>query len=257
MRHLKQLIYGFLFLTFFSGIFGGGYYLFLRPEPSCFDGRQNQDERGLDCGGRCLKVCVPETAVLRVRGAVDILPLATASGTVRVSLLGEVENPEREFAAKNFLYTFDLFDAEGRTLASFSDTAYMYASEIRYLVLPNRVVPGGVLPHSGRLTISGIEWTPEARMPRPKIAVNVQSAADEGATFVARGIITNQDSLPFRHVELLGLFYSTEGELLGVSEAELETLAPSDQRDFAIFHPPLESLDPTRTRVFATAYNFR
>jgi hypothetical protein len=257
VRQVKQLLYGLLFITFWSAFIAGAYFVFFKPEPTCFDNKRNQDEEGIDCGGGCFKVCIPQAALLRVGDRVDVLPLATASGTVRVSFVGEVQNAERDFAARNFLYTFEALDENGSVLATFSDAAYLYPSEIRYVSAPNKVIPGGVMPSSARLTISNTDWVPSERMPRPKLVVNVSSARDEGATFTVRGTIANQDILPFEDVALLALIYDTEGSLLGVSHAELEQLSPGDPREFAIFHPPLSSIAPERTQVFATAYNYR
>ncbi|MDP6250283.1 MAG: hypothetical protein QGH26_05690, partial [Candidatus Pacebacteria bacterium] len=32
-------------------------YNIFNKEPTCFDGKQNSNERGVDCGGGCEKIC--------------------------------------------------------------------------------------------------------------------------------------------------------------------------------------------------------
>ena len=51
------------------GIVGGvvaiiaGYFVYtvlFKVDPTCFDGKKNQDERGIDCGGVCALVCLAD-----------------------------------------------------------------------------------------------------------------------------------------------------------------------------------------------------
>ncbi len=40
------------------------YVKFIKHEPTCFDQKQNQDERGIDCGGICSIMCLADTKPL-------------------------------------------------------------------------------------------------------------------------------------------------------------------------------------------------
>jgi hypothetical protein len=51
-RFFKQFIFSFLTAT---AIFLIGFTTFqiVKPKPSCFDGAKNNNETGIDCGGKC------------------------------------------------------------------------------------------------------------------------------------------------------------------------------------------------------------
>ena len=96
-RFGKQLIYGVGYLVFF-GVLGWGIYLgaFQAP-PSCFDGKRNGAEEGIDCGGSCAHICLSGSfRPLRVGGTTRLLriPGAAERGTV----MGELENPNPDYA---------------------------------------------------------------------------------------------------------------------------------------------------------------
>src|SRR5882724_8010535 len=60
-RRAKQIIYGIAFLLFWALIFTGVYFIFFHAAASCFDGVQNQNEEGIDCGSVCPTSCLPQT----------------------------------------------------------------------------------------------------------------------------------------------------------------------------------------------------
>ena len=55
-RILKQTLFGLFFLAVFGGVVFW-IYQSTRPVLTCFDKIQNQDEEGVDCGGKCQILC--------------------------------------------------------------------------------------------------------------------------------------------------------------------------------------------------------
>ena len=49
----KQFFYGIIYLVIFGLIGAGIYFALTSKEATCFDGIQNQNEEGVDCGGSC------------------------------------------------------------------------------------------------------------------------------------------------------------------------------------------------------------
>ncbi|MBU6431623.1 hypothetical protein KGQ29_04640, partial [Patescibacteria group bacterium] len=53
----RKSIYFLIFAAFlFSFIILPAYFIFYKA-PTCFDGKQNGDEKGVDCGGSCVNLC--------------------------------------------------------------------------------------------------------------------------------------------------------------------------------------------------------
>jgi Mg-chelatase subunit ChlD len=91
------------------GILGAGLYaLYGYESPTCFDGAQNADERGIDCGGACQRIC-----------ALDVqLPVALWSQSFLITdgqynAVSYVENRNKGVGSPGLSYTFKLYDKEG------------------------------------------------------------------------------------------------------------------------------------------------
>lgn len=97
-------VFVFLFLFFF-------YY----EEPTCFDGKQNGDEVGIDCGGSCNLLCesqIIEPIVLWERS------FEVAPGVYNATAF--IENPNVNAVAYDVSYTFELFNDKNLKIAESS-----------------------------------------------------------------------------------------------------------------------------------------
>src|SRR5258708_7203484 len=138
-RKFKQLIYLLFFALCWTALIAGIYFLFLKPAPSCYDGKQNQGEEGVDCGGPCATVCIPSS--IKSISVVDrVVWLKTADN--RYVIFAAVKNENATFAARSFGYTFKAYDAGGNLIQTASGDSYIYAGDVRYLFLPNVSIVG-------------------------------------------------------------------------------------------------------------------
>ena len=92
-RFLKQFIYGLVYVIVFVALVYGTYVLFIYARPaSCFDGRQNQGEREIDCGGPC------EPCGLKlVQDIATSTPQILEIDKNRVSIISEIRNFNQDF----------------------------------------------------------------------------------------------------------------------------------------------------------------
>lgn len=81
------------------------YNNFIKTEATCFDGKRNQNERGIDCGGVCSLMCVADIKPL--------LPLWTRpikiTGDV-YSVVSYIENQNQGSGAESVPYEIRLYD---------------------------------------------------------------------------------------------------------------------------------------------------
>lgn len=80
--------------------------------PSCADGKQNQDEEGIDCGGSCAQICTASA----VPPVVDFVR-ALKQGN-RVDVIAYIENPNPSAAAWGARYTVELYRQDRTVIAS-------------------------------------------------------------------------------------------------------------------------------------------
>lgn len=250
-RRLKQFLYLCLFAAFWAGVAWLAYVgLFAKP-PSCFDGRQNQGEEGVDCGGPCKTFCI----------ARDLIP-PSALGEPRVfqpspdlvSVLVELKNPNPGTALRQVSYRVTV-TGDGGGPVNISGVASLYASEVRRLVLvrPSNGLSGFVSADIA-ITTSSAQWAAAETFQKPLIDVlSAVTTVSPDATRV-EGTVASEDALPVTDVTVVALFYDVSGNLRGASQTVLARLAPGASSRFTVSYPPLPDIDPEATQVSVTAY---
>ena len=132
MWSLKRKIFIFsIVVIIFSSISLGIYFHYFQKKPTCFDGIQNGDEQGVDCGGSCEQPCFFQADDLIIYWS-QVFPV-----TDTVSNLGIlVENP-------NFNYkitaTFNIRVFDDRKVRIFEkrQTANFLPMEKRVIFIPS------------------------------------------------------------------------------------------------------------------------
>ena len=247
-RFLKHFFYGIFYLAIFAGIGYLVFLLFVKPPASCFDNIQNQNELGVDCGGPCAKVCLPST----------IRPL-TLSGEAQLfsanglwSVLFWPENPNPDYAVTNFKYAVNIYDEAGLIIKTLSGESFLYASEIKYIDIP-AINLGSSMPSRAEFQITDPVWIEAGKFSKPNLIVQSPSASISGNNVEYRGRVVNRDTVPFGTIKVVAIFNDAMGNRAGVSETEIQNLAPGDSKDFTVLYPASFdlSLDSVQSFVYA------
>lgn len=250
LRTSKQIIYGALFLLFWIAALSLVYRFSIRPEPSCFDFVQNQSEEGIDCGGPCARKCLP-AGLKPIRSVDRVLILRPTREAM--TILGRVSNPNTDLAAKSFTYTFMLLGFDGGVVQSFSGKSFIYAGEVKHLLVPNVPYPAAAFSHS-ELRISEEEWVPKNELPGPpNVATLGTETKSDGKNLVVSGQVVNRDTKTLSRISLIAVFRGRFGQTAGVSQTEAQNLAPNESRSFSILHPAIQNVDLAGTSVFVYA----
>ena len=77
----KKIVIIFIYLTFFL-LFSLSLYFYFKPQPSCSDGKQNQNEQGVDCGGVCVQECDIVKAQPLIIGETGAVPAGLEENTI-------------------------------------------------------------------------------------------------------------------------------------------------------------------------------
>ncbi len=250
-KTLKQLIYGLFYIFILSGIISGIYFVFLKPAPSCFDNVQNQGEQGIDCGGPCSKVCIPlNLKPIEISGQPQVFHPSPSS----LNVLAKIQNPNSDYAAKSFVYTFKFYDNNGNALGESQGESFIYASERKYLTVFNLSLPSVERLRRVELAIDNPEWLPANSFKNPQLNIQSKEAKESGQkVFQVDGRFTNNDTVLLPKVEVLAIFYSKFGFIGGVSKNEIDNVSPGESRTFSIIHPSIPNIDLPRTEIFLFA----
>lgn len=90
-------------------------YPYIFPAPSCYDGKLNGDEAGIDCGGSCELSCHNEIIPLDIKFA-----RALKQGEDLYDLIAMIQNKNSNKNVKDNIigYTFNIYDKAGSLLKS-------------------------------------------------------------------------------------------------------------------------------------------
>lgn len=243
-RVFKQFTYGILFLAILALVALGIYFLF-KPVASCFDDKQNQNEEGVDCGGPCKKVCLPQ-GMRPIETVQDVKIFYPASG--RISLLAKIQNPNVEVAAKYFDYRFNAYDDKNNLLRVVSGQSFIYSSEIKYLA---EFLEDGSFKNVSRaeLIIENPEWARALEFQKPSVSVLNQRVEVYKGELRVSGKIVDNDTVPLPKAIIVAVFSDQFGATRGVSKTEIENLLVGENRPFAIAHPKIPSVESPKAEI--------
>ncbi len=250
-RHLKQTIYGTLYLVILALIVWGFYSSFFSSAPTCFDNKKNQNEEGIDCGGSCQKICLPEN--IREIKVVEakIFPLENGNAT----LLGVVNDPNADYAIKNFTYNFNITKANATSSVSIlSGNSFIYPEEKAYLIFPNAAyqpAPGDKL----EITLSNLEWVKKENFEKPDITIKNYTIIETQEGIRIEGVIFNDTFSPISDVRVFVILHNQFQKAIGVSQTFIN-LESKKSTTFSIFHPLIEGFRKELTVIdFSTLPN--
>lgn len=254
LKRTKQLIYGAFYLVIWILIFFAVYRSFFYTAPSCFDGKQDQGETGIDCGGPCAKACIPMN--LSTISAIAN-PQVFLSSPGHYTLLGQVANANPGFAAQSFSYEFDLYDAEDTLIGTVAGNSFMYSAETKYIVAPNIAVATDTVDHA-TLNIGTIVWVPAATL---GLVPNWGSQGEPqvvgsnfaSSTVTVNGQITDDDVAAFNNILIVAIFKDGNGNPIGASQTEVDSIAPNQTENFSVSYPTDPAIAPALTTLYAYA----
>lgn len=239
----RKTIYLGSFILVIILILSGVYFLFIYEPPTCNDGKQNQDEQGIDCSGVCPIVC----------GFDAINPVILWSRSFKVAdgvynLISLVENPNLEYEAFNVPYSFKVKDAEN---------ILIYERKGRVDILPRSVIPvfeKTVLTGERIPVRTSFEFTQEPKW--------IKSTQEPPIFSVRNKIISNFDTKPrldvtiqnktentLRNLEITAIVYDSDGNAINTSQTFIDSMTKNSTEDIVFtWLEPFPS-KPTRIEV--------
>lgn len=230
-------------------ILGGGYIIyttFIKVTPTCFDGKQNQDERGVDCGGACQKVCPMD--------AKTIVPLwyRTFEITPGVhSVVAYVENQNISAGTEKINYEIRVYDNEnilasepivGSTFIGPNEKTVLFESPIQ---TGNRV-PKNVF---FRFTTNPVWKTVDARFQKPQLSSRNVLYSDLTTAPKLSVDIVNDTLFDYTDIPVVVLLYGADGNVVHVSKTQLDRINQQSFETVSFTWPKPFTTTITRTEV--------
>lgn len=232
MNRYKKRIMIIAIYVAILGFIGLLAYLVFAPDPSCFDGKLNQNEKEVDCGG----VCTPcEEKSGKELEIIERAFINGGGGTYDVAV--KIKNPNNRVGLPSFGYSFQLKDASGKILAERKGKSYIMPAETKYIVEMNVPVTG--LPSEMSFQASDVQWKTLAKVSNPQLNIYSKNidVKSNGSGVQAQALLRNESSYDFAKIKIAVVLRDDDGNIIGLGSNEKETVRSGEEREFKLFWP--------------------
>lgn len=220
---------------------------YLNKEPTCFDGKQNGGESGIDCGGNCQKVCTEE--------ALNLVTLWSRAFRVtpgKYNLMAYVENQNRESGVPVIMYEFKVYDEDNIFIGRTSGTTFITSND-RIAVFASGVETGNRIPKRVSFEFtSAPTWIKVSRDQRNALAVSAEDKVlSNPLTFPKlEAVIVNKTINEIKNLDVYAILYDEEDNVINVSKTLIDILPKNGSSQVVFTWPEPLSKRPARIDVF-------
>lgn len=254
-RGQKKLVFGAIYGALFLGI---AYLLYLpfKPPETCADGKKNQNETGIDCGGVC-GACIVEPVLEDIR-VTESAWVFGGKGN-EYDIVGKISNPNNDYGASSVPYTFRVLDVSGAVLAEKAGTSFILPKEEKYLVETSLPLSGA--PSRVEVTIGKVVWEKFAGY-KERPALDVYNKTFErissGVGFgQAKGLVVNNSPFDFTDIGIVVVLRDGRSHVVALQKTDMQTLRSGEQRDFTLKWPDSFPGDVEKVEVQTDANVYR
>lgn len=201
-----------------------GYFIynnFIKTEPTCFDGKQNQNERGIDCGGVCERVCPMD--------ARTIVPLWSRAFEITpgvYSAVAYLENQNTTAGIPTMNWELRTYDEKNiLTSEPIQGTTFIGPNE-RTALFVSPIITGNRIPHEAFFSFSQqFDWQrTDPRFQVPQLISRSIVLTDESSAPKISAEIVNNTSFNYRNVAVIVIIYNQAGNAIHASQTILDII---------------------------------
>lgn len=237
IRFAKQIIYGAFYVLVWALVVWIGYGIFFHPAPP-----------------------VPPQAAASAQPISVLSVNEFISSPGHATFIAKIANLNSALAAQYFSFSFGLLDGSGTVLQSFPGASFLYPNEVKYVALVNQAVGGGSLGNTtsagaiATITIptSTTEWVASSSFGLPpNFSKPNYSTSIGSSTATVTGQLTNNDTATFSHIFIIAIFNDANGNPVGASQTEIDSIAPNQTEVFSVSYPAVPGINPAATEMQA------
>lgn len=243
-KRKMYVVAGFLAILFAFLIWKAVPYL--NQEPTCFDGKLNGEEEGIDCGGSCELFCSAEALGLVTRWSrfQEVVP-------GRYNVMALVENQNQEAAVEEIFYEFKLYDKDNIFITRKTGSTYI-TPNTQTAIFESALQTGNRAPSRIQFKFT----TPPKWVTVKRSFFNALQVFSEDKVltnlFVSPELdakITNASKFDLFDVDVVALLYDEEGGVIGFSKTLIERINRGETQDVVFTWPEGFDVSPTRIEV--------
>lgn len=207
------------------------YWYTHREIPTCFDGKQNQGESGIDCGSPCAVLCRGQAKDLNILWT-KVFPVRVGSYDV----VAYVENPNFDIGTDHFSYTATLYDADGQVIATRISNDFVLPSE-RFVVFAGGMLTGDKIAAKGSIEINpDFTWVTTQKT-GISFSVTGKQLVNADQKPILTALLHNDTPRLYRNVDVAAIIYDSKGNPIGVSSTRVEKIDPNGEEKLSFTWP--------------------
>lgn len=226
-RIIKRLMIIVVYLAVVASIAAGLYFL-LRTKPTCTDGKRNQGEEGVDCGGPCAK-CEEMPKIENIQ----ILQKALIpAGPGKYDVLVKIRNPNTLFGVARLDYSLDFLSREGLIIEKKDGSSFILPAQTKYTFEFNVALERK--PESFALNVKSFQWQRFSEFEEPDIAVygkefNLPGGTREPARLKAK--IQSRSNYDFRKITTKVILKNTTDLPIAINQTDSNDVRVNEERE--------------------------
>ena len=236
-------------LLYLSAVFGGllllgsfSLYKALNQAPSCTDNQQNQNERGIDCGGVCPNACISD-----VRSLVTLWARVLPAGDGMYDAAAFIENPNINAGIPAIAYTFKLYDKNNLLVAERSGKTFINPNE-RFVIFVGGIRTGERVPLRAFLEFQAHpSWT-QSLAEKPALVVQNETFVPSAKPSIEARVI-NRSFVVQKNVEVTAALFDAHGNAFAASETIINELWPDTSERVFFTWPKAFSESPAKIEI--------
>ncbi len=232
----RRFLYGGSVLVALALISSAIFFKLLYKAPTCSDGSQNGDERGIDCGGACKNLCTSDT----LAPVVIWSKVFNISGDV-YSAVAYIENPNINSKNPKATYQFKIYDSNNQLL-TIKEGQTNIPKNKKFAVFETGIVLKGSKPTGAEFSfLSFSPWQKDAEK-EPDISLRYGTLIATTSVPRIDGVISNNSLISIPQLELAVFVIDGKENVMAASRTFIDNLRARSSQDFVFTWPKTFSL---------------
>lgn len=218
-------------------------FLVVYEAPTCVDGKQNQGEFGVDCGGPCALLCEAEALQPIVRWQ-RVFPVT--SGVFNA--VAYIENPNLDSTAKDVPYRFRIYDAENVLVYEREGRAYIPPRKV-FGIFEDGFLAGERTPVRALFEFTEQPVWVKTDYKEPDLRFLSRTLSEERTAPRLDAVLENRTLERILNIEVVAIVYDGAGNAIGASRTIVDSLPKSGTHSLVFTWPRPFSGAPSKTEL--------
>lgn len=221
------------------------FFLFYK-EPTCSDGKMNGSERGIDCGGKCARLCPADFSANKILWSYS---MKIVPGVYNA--LAYIQNPNQGAEIKSLPYLFKLYDAEGVLITQKAGSVYVPAGQ-KFVAFEGGLRTGERIPVKTTFEFTDV---PAWRVGKAFTALHTLNVDLSQGTSPKADIKVKNDAVDrsFANIDTYVVLYDKDDNRVSFSKTVIEQIGPGESQTLYFTWPEAFERNIVRTEVIFMA----